>query len=186
MKQFGYLARGPRSGALRLRFLLLLGLAVAACGGSKPVVPSTLVINEVVASNQAGCADEQGERDDWIELYNKGDDDVSLEGYYVTDDPASPLKTQLGTGLVVPAKGVLVLWADKAPEQGAAHLPFKLDAQGEAVQLRDPGAQLVDQLTFQAVVSDHSFARFPDGEGALVDCAAPTCRALNGASCGSP
>lgn len=164
--------------------LLALTLLLAACGGTTPPAGAKVLINEVTPSNVTGCADEQGEKDDWIELYNPGDADQDLEGYYVTDDPASPLKARLAKGLVVPAKGVLVLWVDKSPEQGAAHLPFKLDAQGEAVQLRNPKEELLDEVSWKDAVSDTSWARFPDGEGDLTHCAAaPTCGALNGAAC---
>ncbi|MBI5547988.1 MAG: lamin tail domain-containing protein [Deltaproteobacteria bacterium] len=165
-----------------LSLILLAAACLAACGEDKPA-PSSIVINELVPSNQAGCADEQGELDDWVELYNKGDHDQSLEGYYVTDDPAVPLKKRLGAGLVVPARGVLLLWTDKSPEQGAAHLPFKLDAKGEAFQLRGPDEQLLDEYTFSDAATDVSFARFPDGDGAFASCTAPTCGAANGSAC---
>lgn len=166
-----------------LSLLALTLLTLSACGSTPPPATAPILINEVVPSNTNGCGDEAGEKDDWIELYNPGDKDQSLDGYYLTDDAASPLKKRLSADLVVPAKGVLVLWADKTPEQGAAHLPFKLDAKGEAVQLRGPSEDLLDEFTYTAAVSDSSWARFPDGEGALTACAAPTCGALNGAAC---
>jgi hypothetical protein len=166
---------------MKIRHLLLLTV-LSSCGAT-PSGAGAVVINEVVASNLAGCQDEKGEFDDWIELYNKGDQAVNLEGYFITDDPAVPLKKRLASDLVVPAKGILVLWADKQPEQGSAHLPYKLDAKGETLQLRGPDEALLDEFTWTNAVTGSSFARFPDGDGALGVCAAPTCGATNGASC---
>ena len=39
-----------------------------------------------VASNESVVADQDGEFDDWIELYNKSDQDVDLSGWYLSDN----------------------------------------------------------------------------------------------------
>ena len=69
-------------------------------------------------------------------------------------------KRQLGD-LVVPPLGHLVLIADA--EDGARHLPFKLDAGGDALGLYDPEGQPLDRLTFGGQLSDVSSGRAPDG-----------------------
>ncbi|HLB74410.1 MAG TPA: hypothetical protein VJJ98_10360, partial [Sedimentisphaerales bacterium] len=43
-----------------------------------------IVINEFLASNSNGATDPQGEDDDWIELYNRGEDAVDVGGMYMT------------------------------------------------------------------------------------------------------
>jgi len=51
----------------------------------KPLLP--LVINEVLARNfTIEPPDPQGEYDDWIEMYNYGDDPIDIGGMYLTDD----------------------------------------------------------------------------------------------------
>ena len=45
-----------------------------------PVV-SGLVINEIMASNFTKVADQDGEYDDWVELYNGGSNAVNLSGF---------------------------------------------------------------------------------------------------------
>ena len=142
-----------------------------------------LVINEVMASNTAACADPFGEFDDWVELYNQGDVDLDLAGFTVTDDPAAPAKVTLQAGLRVPAHGYRLIWCD-GQVQGLDHVSFKLDAAGEAFALFTPDGTLVDKLEFGAATTDASLARFPDGTGAPASCAASTCGAANGASCG--
>jgi len=143
-----------------------------------------LFVNEVMPSNTAACADSFGEFDDWVELYNAGATDLDLTGYYVTDDPTAPMKVQLPAGLIVPAHGFKLLWADDQI-QGVDHLAFKLDAQGEAFAISAPDATLIDSIAFGAATTDVSFARLPDGTGDFASCATPTCGAANGASCGT-
>ena len=46
---------------------------------------SRLVINEVVTANVSSASDPQGDADDWIEIYNSGDEEIDLSGYYLSD-----------------------------------------------------------------------------------------------------
>jgi len=191
------------------RAVVLIGLCCAACGGSDAAssdagadgargdadaadaaAPDTagasaagvLFINEVMPSNTAACSDALGEFDDWVELYNAGDADLDLAGFTVTDDAALPTKAVLPAGVVVPAHGTLLLWAD-GQVQGVDHLSFKLDAAGEAFAIFAPDGAPIDAMTFAAATTDVSFARLPDGTGAFAPCARATCGALNGAAC---
>ena len=70
-----------------------LGWAIGvALGGWIAATPAgaAVVINEILAFNERGRRDEDRERHDWIELYNAGDEIVSLEGYSLSDDPDWP------------------------------------------------------------------------------------------------
>ncbi|MCF8357297.1 MAG: CotH kinase family protein [Prolixibacteraceae bacterium] len=74
-------------------FLFPVFLFLVFC---KPVF-SQVVINEFLASNSTGIIDEDGDRCDWIELYNISGETVNLEGYIINDDP------DVSTGWVFPA-----------------------------------------------------------------------------------
>jgi hypothetical protein len=161
------------------RSLLSFGLLVSTlvgCGSedtSRGLLGTRLVINEACATNQGIWAirDDFGETDDWIELYNGEDFEQRLDGYFLSDDPNDTMKSELAGGLVMGPKGYLVLWADKQPEQGSVHLDFKLkNTDGQGVFLTDPSGRLIDRITLRQVPAEGSFARIPDGSGALEPC----------------
>ena len=47
-------------------------------------VDSDIVINEIMAANDFTASDEMGEFDDWIEIYNKGNEIINLAGLYLS------------------------------------------------------------------------------------------------------
>jgi hypothetical protein len=175
-----------------LRPLVVIAfVALPACNGAvdgDAPEPTTddpradaLRINEVVASNATTCPDAAGEFDDWIELVNLDDVDVALDGVTITDDRSARDKGSLD-GLTIPANGRLVLFADGAVAQGNDHLPFKLSAAGEELLICIDGA-VIDEVTWTAALPDQAQARFPDGSGDFVTCAATTCGQPNGDTC---
>ena len=136
-----------------------------------------LKINEFMASNGSSLEDpdEPGTYPDWIEIYNGGETAVDLQGLYLTDDPAQPTRYQIPSSIVVPAKGVVLFYADGQPEQGASHTNFGLGAGGEDVQLVDSdGSTVIDSRTFGAQTTDISEGRFPDGGDSWQNFTAPT------------
>ena len=77
-----------------------------------PPVEGEVVINEFMASNLETVADDNGEYDDWIELYNKSGNPVSLDGYYMSDD-GNELTEWMFPDTSLPAHGFLLIWADE-------------------------------------------------------------------------
>ena len=45
-----------------------------------------------MASNGSTISDEDGDFDDWIELFNNSDDSIVLSGLFLTDNAANPTK----------------------------------------------------------------------------------------------
>ncbi len=148
-----------------------LGL-LTACAGSKsqsqapdagPRLPdsgasvrtSTLCINEFMAQNAFSLVHE-GQRPDWIELRNVGEQDVDLVGYTITDNPALPNKHRFESSLIVPSGGLVLLYADSDPALGLDHLGFDLNKQGESIAVFDPDGNLAAAVAFGTQATDLS------------------------------
>jgi hypothetical protein len=155
-----------------LSFVLATAGAFAGCSGSTAVssgatVASTidrqLVINEILALNALSNTDENGKASPWIEIYNPTGQDVSLEGYGVTDDFNQPHKSVLPAGVSVPAGGYVLLWCDSNPMAGPKHVGITLFAPGASVGLSRPDGSFIERLTYGAQTTDLSASREPDG-----------------------
>jgi len=127
-----------------------------------PEVDGRIVINEVMAANALTISD-HGRASDWIELYNPNDQELSLQGYLMTDDLAVPGKFTLAAGVVVPAHGYLLLWADDTPSFGPIHLGFRLTKLGGVIGLARPDGSWIDRISYAAQETDFSAEREPDG-----------------------
>ena len=135
-----------------------------------------VVINEVCSDNETILLDEFGESSDWIELYNSGDSEVDLTGWYFSDDNKEPTKWQFPEVSIDP-DGYLLLFAsgnDSAIED--IHTNFKLSANGESISLFNHDQELVEKLTFPAIDDDLSYGL---AEGEFVFFLSPTPNAAN-------
>jgi len=125
-------------------------------------------INEIVASNSV-IPDPYGNKDDFIELYNAGNEPVNISGWYVSDKQSVPdyWKIPQSDEAIIPAKGFLTLWADEDLGQGPLHLNIKLSASGEYVSLYADNKfgelVLMDEIAFPALPANQAYARIPDG-----------------------
>jgi len=127
-----------------------------------------IAINEIMASNNESIADEVGDFDDWIELYNLTDESIDLSGYYLTDNVNNLLKWEIPTGTILNANEYLIVWADENGSQGDYHANFKLSSSGETLMLLNSAIEIVDQVAFENLESDKGFARVPNGTGDFV------------------
>lgn len=141
---------------------LKLLLCFSAMFYSEIVYNQTLVINEFSAKNSSIVADNYGEYDDWIEIYNKGNQSVNLNGYYITDDIMHKFKCMLsttGADLTIAPGGYLILWADRQTTQGTNHLNFKLSGESGTIALFDASYNFVDSVVYLSQYTDISFGR---------------------------
>lgn len=160
-----------------LASLVLLSLAL-------PAAAQGVVVNEVLASNQATLADPDfDDYGDWIELYNGSEILADLGGHFLTDDPETPQKWRIPDGTTLAPGAFLLVWADDEdtgpPETDALHANFKLSAGGESVSLVSPAGDVVDTITFGEQTTDISFGRVPDGAPTWDLFALPTPGAAN-------
>lgn len=130
-----------------------------------------LMINEFMASNSGSAVDpvDMSSNEDWIELYNPTDEAINLQGMYISDTLADPIKHQITVTLFIQPQSYLLFWADDEPEQGPTHLPFKLKAGGEAIALYAPnGTTEIDAYIFGVQTENVSEGRKSDGGTAWI------------------
>ena len=109
------------------------------------IINTSVRINEIVANNQNGLRDEDGDTPDWIELHNEKAETVDLEGWFLTDDPDNPTKWRLPAIRIGPF-GYLTVFASgkgRTPANGELHTTFQLDADGEYLALVRPDGSTV-------------------------------------------
>lgn len=150
---------------MRILLTLLLVLTSLVINGILAQANLTVVINEAMSDNDEAVADEAGDFDDWIELFNNLDIPIDLSGYGLSDDIDDLGKFTLPTGTLIAENGYLIIWADDDQEQGPLHAQFKLSSTGESVFLTDPNGDIVDQVDIPELGSDQAWARDPNGTG---------------------
>jgi len=118
-----------------LAFCLVALLIVAS-----PLLGQSIVINEILASNQTGITDEDMDTSDWIELYNLSNEAINLDGYTLTDESDDTDQWAFPAVMMEPA-AYLLIWASGKDrvDSSELHTNFKLNASGEYVGLYDPG-----------------------------------------------
>lgn len=127
--------------------------------------PGVLVINEIMASNATTVVDEDGDYEDWIELYNKGEEVVNLEGCGLSDDYGNPFRWVFPSKNISPGE-FLVIWAsgkERDDPLNPLHTNFRISKDGEEVLLTAPGGERLDEIPPTPVPTDKSYGRYPDG-----------------------
>ena len=145
---------------------------------TKPLEDKDLVINEFLASNVSTVTDQNGEYDDWIELYNNSDGVISLNNIYLSDSYSDLYKWKFPDNVTIPAGGFIIVWADDNNSQTGLHANFKLSASGEQIILSHGSLGIMDSYSFGSQIQDISMQRCPDGSGDFVS-AIPTHNNLN-------
>ncbi len=137
--------------------LLLVLLLLSGCVGSD------VRINEIMASNGETIVDEDGDYEDWIELYNTGARSVNLRGYYLSDDEEDPLKWKFPEVIIEPGEFLLVWASAKNRTEGPLHTNFRISRDGEPIILSRPNGKVADSVPPVTIPQDVSLGPIPDG-----------------------
>lgn len=68
-------------------------------------------ISEFLTSNTAGAEDADGDKSDWIEIYNPGPATVDLQGWYLSNDTLVLQKWQFPNSLTLNSGAYVYVWA---------------------------------------------------------------------------
>lgn len=127
-----------------------------------------LVINEIMSQNTTFLTDISGNCPDWVELYNPGDVDVSLNDWFISDEELDPAKYQL-PDIILKAGGYCVVFCDGEdrydPETGEIHASFNVSSSGEKLFLMSKSGKTSEAEVGESL-SDISYGRVEDGSAA--------------------
>ena len=141
-------------------------------------------INEISGSNDS-YINEYGKKNDWIELYNTTDEEVDIEGMYLTDNLDKPMKYQItkestSAQTRIPAHGHLLIWCDKleTTSQGL-HATFKIDGDGGVLALTAADKSWTDTFYYDSHDANQTVGRYPDGTSDIYMMSMPTIAKAN-------
>lgn len=141
-----------------------------------------VVLNEFLAENLNATFDENGEFEDFIEIYNHSDSAISLNDKYLSDDAKIKDKWRFPKNASLAPHQWSRIWLDNELNEGAFHANFSLDKGGEFIGLFDnaeSGFRVLDTLSFERQTTNVSFGRVPDGTGIWARNLYPTPAAKN-------
>lgn len=147
-----------------------------------------LVINEILVGNQTGLIDEDGEPQDWIEIYNRGANTVDLTDFSLSDDADEAGRWVFPFRNIGPGEYLIVFASGKDRRDPSAgnrfHTNFRLARGGEFLGLYAPDSprRLVSGFSpsYPEQRNDHSFGF--DSQNVLRYFATPTPGGPNGNS----
>jgi hypothetical protein len=172
---------GTNSSAIQVRLNLLFRSIVdirpSRVTPGAPNVPSAILppypllwLSELQPDNVSTIADNAGEFDPWLELYNSGGEMLSLDGFFLANNYTNLTQWAFPSGTTIAPGQFLLVWADAEPAQTAGtnlHSNFRLEADGGSIALsRDLNGtpQLLDYINYGELGTNRSFGSFPDGQ----------------------
>src|SRR5204862_3077645 len=90
--------------------------------------PPNIIISEFLADNNNGAKDDDGQRNDWLELYNVGPLDGNLDGWFLTDTLTNLTKWRI-PALALNNNNYVLIWCsakNRTNLNAPLHTSFKL------------------------------------------------------------
>ena len=125
---------------------------------------SDIVISEVQPVNCSIVYDADGDASDWIEITNRGSNQVNLKGWALSDDTAKPMKWLLPDITLSPGEYLIVFASGKNRTSDELHTNFALASDGGSVILSNASGSVMSYITYGEARADASYA--PNGDGA--------------------
>ncbi len=131
----------------------------------------SLWINEVQADNLTGITNRAGQRAAWLELYNPGTSQISLNGLYLANNYTNLLQWPFPTNANINAGQFMVVFADGLTNLSTTnewHTGFILPGgTGSLALTRLAGngqQQVLDFVDYQNIGLNDSYGSLPDGQ----------------------
>ena len=112
------------------------------------VTPPGVIISEFMANNNKGLRDDDGDRTDWLELFNSGYVTAKLDGYFLTAKTDDLKQWRLPAVSLLPQQYLLIFASGKNRTNVAAplHTNFKLSKDGGYLALVNPAGEVVSEF----------------------------------------
>jgi len=126
---------------------------------------SDVALNELMCVNATIFPDGEGECHDYLEIANRSDRDIDLDGYWLSDNAAKPSKWRFPK-VTLPAGGVLAIHCsgeDQRDDPAHLHAGFKL-SKGETVYLSQPDGTMIDAVALPELQAGQALS-WTDDEG---------------------
>ena len=130
-----------------------------------------VVISEVMTGNDCTAINESYRVCDWIELENRGTEPVDLDGAWLSDDPADPMKWKLPALTLRPGEFALIPCVGAGAGEGEAD--FALPAAGCTVTLSGAFGNPVCSVDVPALPRGDSWALTGTGDYRIPEVATP-------------
>lgn len=120
-----------------------------------------VLINEIAPHNS--FPDFGLEPPDWIEFFNPTTEGISLEGWFLTDDPLEVSKWRF-PAVTIESKSFLRIFCsgkDLLDAEGEIHTNFQLDRDGDYLAMARPDGEIEDQIApfYPAIPKNMSYGR---------------------------
>lgn len=154
------------SSDIEITIQLLNDASIEAIFEAIPVNSVDLYVNEVQSKNDTTYADEFGEYNDWVEIYNAEGSTIDLAGYYLSDNRditnKYEIKSTNSSKTSVAPNSFKIFWLDNDTIQGENHIGFKISGKDQIYLVYPDGLTFVDSLNFD-LNTDQSYGAKMDG-----------------------
>jgi len=139
---------------------------------SLPPYPA-LWLSEVQPDNIGTIADNAGDNDPWLEIYNGGPGALSLDGYFLANQYSDLTQWPFPPDAAIAPGQYLLVWADGEPGESTSadlHTNFRLNPTNGSVALSrtvNGAPQIVDYLNYRDVGTNRSYGTFPAGQSSF-------------------
>lgn len=138
---------------LQLGFILCSFLGAVWLTGRAENPGAAVTISEICSNNFSAVQDANGEYADYIELYNPGEEEIGLEGYFLSDDEEN-LKKHALAGTSIPAKGYLAVWLS-----GEGKNSFGISKDGESIYLSSVQKGILEKVEVPQLGYNSSYGK---------------------------
>ena len=137
--------------------------------------PGDIVISEVMGNNVDTLKDQYEDYPDWIELFNRSNKDIKLDGWGLTDKSDELGRWRL-PDVTIKAGEYLTIFAsgrNLTDAKNNLHTDFAIGSGGDILVLTQPGGEIADRCFVPALRSGVAYAR-PNGKAQFEYSSSPT------------